>query len=407
MALTHAQDIVPAPSEDAMPHVRGARNDAFSFWKLPENWRATVSSMIESSEGLAEHFLFERYLPKTQRRPPVGMGAYYRVKRLIPESLRHRAHSLAVRARKRQGFPNWPCESALIDFWREWLRTCLEQVNTGQAWHIGFWPDAKRCCIVLTHDVESPVGLKRMDTMADMEERYGFRSAWNLPLAQFPIDWNHLAGLQARGFEFGAHGLSHDGRLFRSAADFRHLRPILERAADEHRLAGFRAPSTLRRADWIARMAFDHDSSFSDTDPYEPQPGGTCSIFPFHLGRIIELPYTMPQDHTLINLLHRDPLQVWTLKAQWIAACGGMVLLLTHPDYSGSGCRLEQYDELLKRLADFEGAWRALPSEVAAWWRRRSAMQLWVDNDIPYIDAADTAGGVAVRLDSEALTSRR
>ena len=26
--------------------------------------------------------------------------------------------------------------------------------------------------------------------MADLEERYGFRSAWNLPLDQYPIDWS-------------------------------------------------------------------------------------------------------------------------------------------------------------------------------------------------------------------------
>jgi hypothetical protein len=245
-----------------------------------------------------------------------------------------------------------------------------------------------------------------MERMAELEERYRFRSAWNLPLAQFPIDWRLVERMQARGFEFGAHGLCHNGRLFRSARDFTQLRPLLERLAREHGLAGFRAPSTLRRADWIPTMAFDYDSSFADTDPYEPQPGGTCSIFPFYLGRMIELPYTMPQDHTLLHLLHRSPLPVWTIKAQWLAASGGMLLLLTHPDYSGAGWHLEQYEELLKRLADIEGGWRAQPSEVAAWWRRRSAMRLTIENGTPAISGADTAGAIAVRLDREPLGPR-
>ena len=72
-------------------------------------------------------------------------------------------------------------------------------------------------------------------------------------------------------------------------------------------------------------MRFDFDSSFSDTDPYEPQPGGTCSVFPFFLSDMIELPYTLPQDHTLLHILKRDPLPVWTTKAQWIAQMGGMM----------------------------------------------------------------------------------
>jgi hypothetical protein len=153
-------------------------------------------------------------------------------------------------------------------------------------------------------------------------------------------------------------------------------------------------------------MAFAYDSSFADTDPYEPQPGGTCSIFPFHLGSTIELPYTMPQDHTLLNLLHRTPLPIWTLKAQWIAACGGMLLMLTHPDYSGEGWQLEQYAELLRRLSELEDAWRAQPSEVAAWWRRRSALRLMIDKQRPAVAGADPAGATALRLDTEPLASR-
>ena len=55
------------------------------------------------------------------------------------------------------------------------------------------------------------------------------------------------------------------------------------------------------RAEWIPKLGFDFDGSFSDTDIFEPQPGGTCSIFPFFLDSIVGLPYTLPQDHTLIS----------------------------------------------------------------------------------------------------------
>ena len=65
------------------------RNDAFSFWKLPEQWRAALESTIGPSEAAAERLLLEQYLPEIDRHPPSAMRAYYCVKGLIPQALRH------------------------------------------------------------------------------------------------------------------------------------------------------------------------------------------------------------------------------------------------------------------------------------------------------------------------------
>ena len=390
------------PPSDALAEPVG-RNDAFSFWKPPEQWRAALEPTIGPSEAAAERLLLEQYLPEINRHPPSAMRAYYRVKRLIPPYLRHRLNSAAIRARRRLRFPNWPCESALLELWRDWIRRALEICGVRDGWHIGFWPDDARCCIVLTHDVESARGFDRMEALADLEEQHGFRSSFNLPLAQYPIDWQRVARLRARGFEFGAHGLCHDGRLFRSHRDFAELAPVLQRLAAEHDLRGFRAPSTLRDPRAIATMAFDFDCSFADTDPYEPQPGGTCSLFPFHLSRLIELPYTLAQDHTLIHLLRRAPLPVWAMKAKWIASLGGMILTLTHPDYCGDGIYFNAYRELLKRLAEIESAWRALPSEAAQWWKQRARLELWSENGRTRISGPGAARAVARRLSEQPL----
>lgn len=404
MAMTErsADSVTPRPA--GVPVVqRCSRNDAFSFWKLPETWRGALSNEIEESEAVAENFLFERYLPEPQRRPPSNLRVYYPIKRLIPSTLRHHFNSIIVGVRRSSIFPNWPCESALNEFWRTWIHRCLTVMGVQDAWHLGFWPSNYDSSVVLTHDVESPAGFERMEAMADVEERLGFRSAWNLPLAQYPIDWKVVERLQARGFEFGAHGLSHDGRLFRSEKDFTQLAPLLNRLAQEHGLRGFRGPSTLRRVEWIDTLDIDHDSTFSDTDPFEPQPGGTCSVFPFFLGRVVELPYSLPQDHTLIHVLHRNALQIWTAKAQWIASVGGMILVLTHPDYSGLEPFLGEYKVLLKRLRTFESAWHALPSEVAAWWRQRAQMKLFVKDDDYVIAGRDAGRASARRLSDEPL----
>jgi peptidoglycan/xylan/chitin deacetylase (PgdA/CDA1 family) len=359
--------------------------------------------MIDDSRIVAEHYLFEEYMARKDRQPPSKMQAYYRIKSLIPESVRHRLNSAAVKMRAKREFPRWPCERALIDYWGDWLRIALHTMKKSDAWHIGFWPNGLKSCIVLTHDVEGPLGMSRMEQMADLEERYNFRSSWNLPLAQYDIDWNLIDRLRRRGFEFGAHGLSHDGRLFRSESDFSELAPLLQERAREHDMNGFRAPSTLRRAEWITRLSFDFDCSFSDSDPYEPQPGGTCSVFPFFLANMVELPYTMPQDHTLIHLLHRSPMQTWAMKAKWLESLGGMILTLVHPDYCGAGRYLDEYETLLKQLNDFQSAWRALPSEVSTWWRRRDQMQLTVRGDSPSIDGLGSERAVARMLSSEPL----
>jgi peptidoglycan/xylan/chitin deacetylase (PgdA/CDA1 family) len=242
-----------------------------------------------------------------------------------------------------------------------------------------------------------------MEEMADLEEKYGFRSSWNVPLAQYEFDWAPFERLRERGFEVGAHGLSHDGRLFRSKADFRKLRPKLEALARARGLRGFRSPSTLRRLDWMATMDFDYDSSFADTDVYEAQPGGTCSLFPFFIGRMVELPYTLAQDHTLINLLQCDPTKVWSRKIEWIAAAGGMMLALVHPDYIWDAQHRWAYEELLKRLSDLRSAWHALPSEVAAWWRRRAGLSLVTRNNRLEITGGDSTDAMVKPVSSEPL----
>lgn len=403
MALTASIDVLESPVQAASALVSCGSNDAFSFWKLPQDCKASLDLSIAESRVLAEHYLLEGYLAREDRQPPSRMQAYYRIKNLIPAAVRHRLNSAAIKMRAKREFPRWPCESALIDYWRDWLRMSLHTLDKTDAWHIGFWPDGMKSCIVLTHDVEGPLGMSRMEQMADLEERYNFRSSWNLPLAQYQIDWNLVDRLRNRGFEFGAHGLSHDGRLFRSENDFSELAPMLQERARTHGLNGFRAPSTLRRAEWITRLSFDFDCSFSDSDPYEPQPGGTCSLFPFFLAHLVELPYTMPQDHTLIHLLHRSPMQIWGMKAKWIESLGGMILTLVHPDYCGSGHYLDEYETLLKQLNDYQSAWRALPSEVSAWWRCRDQMKLTVRGDFPSIEGPGSARAVARILSSEPL----
>ena len=63
-------------------------------------------------------------------------------------------------------------------------------------------------------------------------------------------------------------------------------------------------------------LGFDYDSSSPDTDPFEPQSGGCCSWWPFFNGKLVELPITLVQDHTLFVILRRPDEQLWVEKAE-------------------------------------------------------------------------------------------
>ena len=130
---------------------------------------------------------------------------------------------------------------------------------------------------------------------------------------------------------------------------------------------GFRSPMTHRRPAWMQGLDVAWDSSFFDTDPYEPIPGGVMSIWPFVMGRFVELPYTLPQDHTLIETLGETSPRLWLQKLDFLAAHHGMALVNVHPDYVCRNGRLSMYEEFLEEVTHREGYWHALPRDVASW----------------------------------------
>ncbi|MEI8347357.1 MAG: hypothetical protein WCG27_07815, partial [Pseudomonadota bacterium] len=94
----------------------------------------------------------------------------------------------------------------------------------------------------------------------------------------------------------------------------------------------------------------EYDLSFFDTDPYEPIPGGTMSIWPFILGRFVEMPYTLVQDYTLVNVLGEKSPRLWLEKVNFVRDYCGMVLVNTHPDYLQSPDNWNIYVEFLQEM---------------------------------------------------------
>ncbi len=321
----------------------------------------------------AEFYLYERYRSAS---PGWKRKLYYGMKPLIPRPLQLALRKRYALVQQQTSFPAWPIETVMLRLIDNFLVSTMKLAAVSELHRIAPWPDGNRCAFVITHDVELSGGLARAPELAGLERSYGVVSSWNLVPERYPIDWRIVDLLRAGGFEIGVHGLHHNGKLFNSRRHFRRSAAVINRYVREWGAEGFRSESTLRNPDWMPELAVQYDSSFPDTDPYEPQPGGCCTIWPYFIGNIVELPLTMPQDHTIFEILGLEDISIWRQKADWIMGQGGMVLLNIHPDYIFEGKRLALYEEFLLHMKRSEAVWQALPRDVARWWRERSASRL-------------------------------
>ena len=321
----------------------------------------------------ADHYRLERYKDAGQSLP---LRTYYRVRPLLPRPLQLALRRGYTKRQGRREFPGWPIEDVLVRMRDDELRERLRSTGAESVPLVGHWPDGHRFAWVLTHDVEGPAGVEHIPAVRALEARYGLVSSWNFCAEQYPIPEGLFDRLREEGCEIGLHGIDHRGRLFASRERFEADLPAIHRYMREWGADGFRSPALHRVADWMPELACSYDTSFPDTDPYEPQPGGCCSIRPFFNGDLVELPVTLAQDHTLFEILGREDIGVWTEKSAWLAEQGGLVNVIIHPDYMLSPERMGLYEELLRFLGGLEGGWHALPRDVAAWWRVRDGLRI-------------------------------
>ena len=203
------------------------------------------------------------------------------------------------------------------------------------------WPENKKFALILTHDVEHNKGYERVIELMQLEKELGFVSSFNfVPERDYKVSKEILSTLKSNGFEYGIHGLNHDGKLFSSEAEFLKRAEKINIYLSDWEAVGFRAPAMHHNLDLIGALNIEYDLSTFDTDPFEPQPDGVGTIFPFWVenkrhknGGYFEFPYTIPQDFTPFILMREKKIQIWQKKSDWIIEHNGMVLVNVHPDY--------------------------------------------------------------------------
>lgn len=246
------------------------------------------------------------------------------------------------------------------------------------------WPANKRFALVLTHDVDTAEGQAKCKLLMELEKNLGFRSSFNFVPRRYVVQADLRNALTENGFEVGVHGLYHDGRYYESREKFRERADKINDYLKEWGSVGFRSPSMLHNLDWIHDLNIKYDASTFDTDPFEPQPDGMSTIFPFWVQHksfqrgYVELPYTLAQDFTLFVLMREKDFGIWKRKLDWIIEHRGMALLNVHPDYMNFSERKSEpeeypakyYEEFLQYVKSrYEGQyWHVLPKDMSEFW---------------------------------------
>jgi hypothetical protein len=242
------------------------------------------------------------------------------------------------------------------------------------------WSGGKNFSLLLTHDVEHQKGYDKVLQLMELEKRMGFVSAFYfIPERDYNVENELLLTLMQNGFEYGIHGLKHDGKLYKNKKIFMKRSKKINNYMKIWGCRGFRSPSMHHNLEWLKELNIHYDQSTFDTDPFEPQPDGVRTIFPFWVGDkdfsrgFLEIPYTLPQDHSLFVILQQKSDKIWREKLDWIAENGGMALVNIHPDYvnfenkfTGEEYPVKLYEDFLlyvKKNYDLQ-YWNALPRSL-------------------------------------------
>lgn len=306
-------------------------------------------------------------------------AVYYRLRPWMPVGLRKHLQRIRQNGWRKINFPSWPNDTSVDDLLNSLL--ALSIVNAGERIpFIWFWPEGATACVALTHDVESQVGYDFCPTLMDIDERFGFRSSFQLvPEERYEPTLTMVDEIKRRGFEVNVHDLNHDGHLFRDWATFSARAEHIRDHAAKFGANGFRSAIMYRNPDWLALLGFQYDMSIPNAGHLDPQRGGCCTIMPFTIGNTIELPLTTIQDYALFHMLKSHSLQLWQQQTELIVRRHGLACFLIHPDYILQQRERETYNRLLDYLAQVRasaGLWAALPQEVNDWWRARAKMRV-------------------------------
>lgn len=309
--------------------------------------------------------------------------AYYLVRPLLSVSVRKHFQKWRLRDWKRLPFPRWPVDTTVDRMLEQTMLLSVRAQSEEPIPFVWFWPDGASSCAIMTHDVETELGVHSCPYLMDMEDAFGIKGSFQIiPERRYDVTPKFLDSIRQRGFEVVVHDLNHDGQLFRDKEQFLRRAAKINSYKEQFGVSGFRAGVLYRRQQWFDALDFSYDMSVPNVAHLDPQRGGCCTVMPYFVGKMVELPVTTTQDYTLFNILDDYSIDLWKQQINLIMEKHGLISFIVHPDYVGGARERMVYEALLAHLVDLrraKGIWIALPGEVDHWWRQRAEMRVVKD----------------------------
>jgi len=308
---------------------------------------------------------------------------YYGLRPLTNRWLRKQIQRLRTVNWQQKRFPQWPVDTTVESICENLLLLSLRASGVDRIPFIWFWPDGAHGCVAMTHDVEEEAGRDFCPQLMDIDDSYGIKASFQIvPEGRYAVHKEFLNQLRDRGCEVCVQDLNHDGRLFDERQEFLRRVALINHYGREYGAKGYRSAVLYRKSEWYKDLDFSFDMSFPNVAHLDPQRGGCCTVMPYFIGDILELPLTTIQDYTLFHILNEHSIELWKSQVEMILAKNGLVSFIVHPDYVTESNTQSVYKDLLGMLDELrkrEALWFALPSEIDSWWRARNQMSIVKD----------------------------
>lgn len=346
--------------------------------------RSTVSLPFNPND-LINNLRLERYahhnsLGSMSRWKRLLKNGYYSMRPLMPVALRRHVQRANLNGWQRLSFPRWPVDTTVESFCEQLLMLSMKAKGVDRIPFVWFWPNGAQSCVAMTHDVETEAGRAFCSELMDIDDSYGIKASIHLvPEGGYKVEAPFLKGIRDRGFEVNIQDLNHDGHLFRDRDEFLQRVKKINRYRKIYNASGFRAAVLYRNLEWYDALEFSFDTSVPNVAHLDPQRGGCCTVMPYFVGNILEIPVTTTQDYMLFHLLNDYSLGLWKNQTELILRKNGVVNFIVHPDYILEQKARGIYQDLLGFLQGLRGnrkLWFAVAGEIDHWWRSRSQLNL-------------------------------
>jgi hypothetical protein len=335
---------------------------------------------------IIDNLRLERYPSGQLSAPEKALkDIYYWLRPYTNRSVRGWIQQCRARNWQERQFPRWPVDTSVESICEKLLLLSLRAKGVERIPFVWFWPEGARGCVSMTHDVEAQAGRDFCPQLLDIDDSFGIKASFQIvPEHRYAVTPQFLAQIRDRGFEIGVQDLNHDGRLFDDRDEFRRRAVRINRYGKEYGARGFRSGVLYRKPEWYQDLDFSFDMSMPNVAHLDPQRGGCCTVMPFFIGSLLEIPVTTIQDYTLFHLLNERSIDLWKTQLDTILAKNGLATFIVHPDYVIEPDTRTAYETLLAWLARVRqerALWFALPREINSWWRERSRMSVAQDGE--------------------------